>query len=236
MRPPQDDLFELLHKHIKKIPEQSVLVITSKIVSIHQGRCVLQSEFPDKEALIRKEAQKYLPGSRVEGKSPMLTIKNNILIPTAGIDESNAGKYYILWPRQPRKTAQDLYQFIKKEYRVKKVGVIISDSHTVPMRRGVLGIAVSYYGFRGLNDYRGTKDLYGRKLEVSTVNVADALATAAVLEMGEGKEQTPLALINDIPFVQFISRPDRTLSIGIKEDLYGPLLKSVKWKSKSKRA
>ena len=212
-----------------------MLVITSKIVSIHQGRCVLQSEISDKETLIKKEAQKYLPGSRIPGKSPMLTIKHNILIPTAGIDESNAGKYYILWPRQPQKAAEEIYQFVKKRYGVKKVGIIISDSHTAPMRRGVLGIAVSYFGFRGLNDYRGTKDLYGRKLEVSTVNVADALTTAAVLEMGEGTEQTPLALITDVPFVTFTTKKDSPLSIGIKEDLYGPLLKSVKWKSKSRQ-
>jgi len=235
-KPSRDNLLEEILKRIKKLPEKSVLVIASKVVSIHQGQCILKSKVTDKDELIKKEADRYLPRSAVPDGAVMLTIKNNILIPTAGVDASNAGDYYILWPRNPQKTAREIYSFLQKKYRVKNIGVVIVDSHTVPMRRGVLGIALGYYGFKPLNDYRDTRDLFGRKLVMSTVDVVDALATAGVLVMGEGKERTPLALITDIPFVQFTNRPYKpkkkhsSLYIKWNEDLYGPLLKAIKWR------
>lgn len=238
LKPPKDDLLGVILNSLKKLPERSVLVIASKVVSIHQGRCILKSKVKDKDDLIKKEADRYLPRSAVPNGAVMLTIKNNILIPTAGVDASNAGDYYILWPRNPQKTAREIYSFLRKKYKVENIGVIIVDSHTVPMRRGVLGIALGYYGFRPINDYRGTKDLFGRKLVMSTVDVVDALATAGVLVMGEGKERTPIALITDIPFVQFTPRSYKpkkkhsSLYIHWNEDLYGPLLKAIKWKSK----
>src|SRR6266508_2193439 len=69
----------------------------------------------------------------------------------------------------------------------------ITDSKTAPLRVGVTGVTLAYSGFQALNDYVGTKDLFGRAWRMIKVNVVDALATAAVLVMGEGSEQTPLA-------------------------------------------
>ncbi len=235
LHPPQDDLYEAFQRAVKRVPERSVVAIASKVVSIHQGRCVPKERYPHKDELIRREADRYLPRHAVPKGYAVLTIKHNILIPSAGIDASNAGEYYILWPKRPQVTAKELWQWIRKTYHVKDVGVIITDSHTVPMRRGVLGIALGYYGFRPLNDYRQTRDLFGRKFKVSTTNVADALATAAVFATGEGTEQTPIAVITDIPSVQFTSRPyqprdkRQRFSINWQEDLYGPLLKRIKW-------
>ncbi|MCH7492795.1 coenzyme F420-0:L-glutamate ligase, partial [Patescibacteria group bacterium] len=89
-----------------------------------------------------------------------------------------------------------------------------------------------------LHDYRGTKDLFGREFKVSAANIVDSLAVSSVLVMGEGTERTPLALITDIPFVRFTTRPynpqnkSDALEIPWQEDLYGPLLKAIKWKSK----
>lgn len=236
--PPQDDLFNAITKAIKKLPECSVVAISSKVVSIHQGRCIPLSDIKDKDKLIKKEADRYLPRNKVLRGYAVLTLKHGILIPSAGIDESNVGDYYVLWPNQPDKMAWQILKFLKKKYKKKKIGVIITDSHTVPMRRGVLGIALAYAGFQPLNDYRGTKDLFGRKFEVSTANVVDGLAVSAVLAMGEGTERTPLALITDIPFVKFLSRPYKpdkkhsSLKINWNEDLYGPLLRAVKWRRK----
>jgi dihydrofolate synthase / folylpolyglutamate synthase len=70
---------------------------------------------------------------------------------------------------------------------------------------------------------------------VTKVNVVDALAAAAVLVMGEGSEQTPLAIISDLPFVTFYDRDPsmeelQQLRIAIDDDLYGPLLTSVRWR------
>jgi len=235
MRPPQDDLFDVLKKSIKKVPEGSILVIASKIVALHQGRTVLKTKIKDKDELIKKESTKYLPRKNVPKGYAMLTLKNNLIIPSAGIDESNSGEYYILWPEKLEKTVWGIYSYIKKQYKVKKFGVLIVDSHTVPLRRGVMGVALAYAGFKPLNDYRGTKDLFGRDYKVSSTNVADGLAASAVLAMGEGTERTPLALVTDIPFVQFISKSykpkkNQSFNIGWNEDLYGPLLKAIKWK------
>jgi putative folate metabolism gamma-glutamate ligase len=234
--PPKDDLFGVIAKAIKKLPERSVVAVASKVVSIHQGRCIPKSEVEDKDKLIKKEADRYLPRNRVPRGYAVLTLKHGILIPSAGIDESNAGDYYVLWPNHIDKIAWQILKFLKKKYKRKKIGVIITDSHTVPMRRGVQGIALAYDGFKPLNDYRGKNDLFGRKFKVSTTNVVDGLAVSAVLAMGEGTEQTPLAIITDIPFVKFSSRPYKpkkkhsSLKINWNEDLYGPLLKAIKWR------
>lgn len=239
--PPQDDLYPVLRKGLKQVPEGSIIAIASKVVSIHQGRCVRKDSVKSKDDLIIREADKYIPRRLVPGGYAVLTIKHNILIPSAGIDASNSGEYYVLWPKQPEKIAKEIWQWLRKTYRVKKVGVVITDSHTVPMRRGVLGIGLGYYGFRPINDYRGTKDLFGRKFKVSTTNVVDALAGAAVFAMGEGTEQTPLVVISDVAHVTFTTQPYRPrkkysgFTIGWDEDLYGPLLKRIKWQGHGNR-
>ena len=105
----------------------------------------------------------------------------------------------------------------------------------MPLRAGVTGVAVGYAGFRGIKDYRGTPDIFGRKFKFSRTNIADGLATAAVLVMGEGNEQTPIAIIEDIPFVEFEeqnpSNQDLSqLKIPKDQDIYAPILNSVVWK------
>ncbi|MFA5051702.1 MAG: coenzyme F420-0:L-glutamate ligase [Patescibacteria group bacterium] len=236
--PPKDDVFGELLLRIKKLPEGSVVAVASKVVSLQQGRCVARAKIEHKDELIAKEAEKYLPRRYTPNRFAVLTMKYNTLIPTAGIDESNAGEYYILWPKKPEQEAWKIRRMLVKKFKVKKLGVIIVDSHTVPLRRGVLGIALSYAGFKPINDYRGTRDLFGRKFKVSSVDIPDALATAAVLEMGEGTEKTPAAVISNVPYVRFINRKYKPRSkfsdwkISWEEDLYGPLLKAVKWQKK----
>ncbi len=238
LKTPKDDLFGALSKAIKKLPERSVVAIASKVVSVHQGRCIARAKVKHKDELIAKEAERYLPRHMTPNRFAVLTVKYNTLIPTAGIDESNAGDYYILWPKQPEKAAWEIRRFLQKKCHVKKLGVIIVDSHTIPLRRGVVGTALSYAGFKPLNDYRGTKDLFGRKFKISTVDIPDALATAAVLVMGEGTERTPAAVISNIPFVTFIpgkykpKNKHASWVISWEEDLYGPLLKAAKWKER----
>ena len=157
-----------------------------------------------------------------------------MLIPTAGIDESNGDGYYILWPRDPQQTANDVRAYLQRRFHRTHVGVIITDSKTTPLRVGVTGIALACSGFQALNDYVGTKDLFGRALLITKVNVVDALATAAVLVMGEGSEQTPLAVLGELPFVTFQDRDPspaevQQLRIAVEDNLYGPLLTSVQW-------
>lgn len=237
--PPKDDLFSFIKESFSNIDlkEKSIVVIASKIVSIWQGRCIKMDSVKDKDELIKKEADFYLDRDKVPRGQVILTIKNNILIPTAGIDESNGNGYFILWPKSPFSTAKQIYNFIKKNYHLNNFGIIISDSRCTPSRWGTLGVSIAYYGFCPLKDYRGTKDIFKRKMKISQSNVADALAAAAVFVMGEGSEQTPIAIIQDIDsvkFKEFNPTDSDPLEINKDDDIYAPLLKAVKWKKKDK--
>ena len=96
------------------------------------------------------------------------------------------------------------------------------------------GTAIAHSGFLAVNDFRGQPDIYGRPLQMTTVAVADALAATAVLVMGEADEQTPLAVIDDLPFVQFQDRDPTPEELeqrwmDMKDDLYAPLLQGGAW-------
>jgi coenzyme F420-0:L-glutamate ligase len=228
---PGDSLFEAALAALKKQPlgNGDVLVITSKVVAVAQGRVKKISSKQDFDKLVSAEADKIIGKSQVT-----LTLKKGIFIPWAGIDRSNVKKgYAVLWPDQPFKVAQQILNQIKKKYRLKNLGVIISDSHCVPLRNGVTGIAIGYAGFKGVNDLRGKKDLYGNKLEVTQQNIADMLATAANLVMGEAAEQTPFALIKNAP-VQFTTQKTdpRESLISPKDCLFSPLYAKINAKNK----
>lgn len=230
--PPKDNLWDLLST-IKSLKENSVVAITSKVVAIGEGRCIPLRSI-DKDKLIVKEADKYLP--RKLNELTMYTIKNNLLVAAAGIDESNGASCYILWPKNPELSAKKIWEFLRKKFYLKNLGIIITDSRVTPLRRGVMGVAISYFGFKPIKDYRGKKDLFGRKFEMETTDLPDSLATAAVLEMGEGAECQPIAIISDVPYIEFIQKkyapknPDDSFEIQEKEDLFYPFLSSVKWK------
>lgn len=234
--PPKDDLWELLSKNIKSLEENSVVAVTSKVVSIAEGRCIPIQDFLDKDKLVIEEADKYLPRSASPKGLVMHTIKNDMMIASAGIDESNGGGFYILWPKDPEVSAKKIWKFLTKKYGVKNLGVIITDSRLVPLKRGVVGVAIGYFGFKPLRDYRGKKDIFGRVLKMETSNLPDSLATAAVLEMGEGKEQTPLGIITDVEYLEFVNSLPKddigefSFKISEKEDMFYPIISAAKWK------
>lgn len=231
--PPRDNLLSVCKESLLNLKEKSIIVVTSKIVSIWEGGCIKISEITDKDGLIKKEADFFIDRNDVPGKYVILTIKNNILIPSAGIDESNANGYYILWPKNPFLSAKKIYEFLKKEHKLRNFGVIISDSHTTPLRTGIMGIGIAYYGFNPLRDYRGTKDIFGRELKMSQTNIVDSLAAAAVYAMGEGAEQTPIAVIEDARNIEFWTDKKKNknqLAINPDTDIYAPILKNNKWK------
>ena len=153
LKPPQDNLYEVLDSALPELAEGDIVVVTSKIVSIHQGRCVLISEAV-KEDLVKSEAEKYLPPS-CNTIGVAITIKLNTLIPNAGIDESNGNSFFILWPKDPQKSAKAIWQFLRKKFNIKDLGVIITDSRLTPLRQGVVGYAIGYFGFNPIKDYRG---------------------------------------------------------------------------------
>ena len=217
-----EDLISFILKYVKKLPEKSILVITSKIVSLSEGRTVTYKNKRQKVALIKNESDFAL-----KTKHTWLTIKNNVVMASAGIDESNAAGKIVLLPKNSFRTAHSIRKELKKKYKVKKLGILITDSLTFPLRAGILGVALGYAGFKAIRDYRGTKDIFGRVLKMSRTDVADSLATAAVLLMGEGKEQQPLVVITDVP-VEFTEKINKKeLIIPLKDDLYLPLFKRI---------
>ncbi len=236
LHPPQDDLLAALKASIKTLPEQSVVAITSKVVSIWEGRCVAKDAYANKDDLAITEADFYLPRNATPHRRSMVTLKNNMLISSAGVDASNGDGFYIMWPKNPKRSATVLWQWLRKTYNVKNIGVIITDSYSPPLRRGIMGISLAHYGFEPLKDYRGTKDLFGRMLTMSATNMPDSLAAAAVLAMGEGAESTPVCIIENVPGIQFTAKPVRhhkpfsSFETKFSEDFYYPIFKAVTWK------
>jgi putative folate metabolism gamma-glutamate ligase len=235
--PTDRDLFKFLDASLPRLKERSILAITSKVAAILEG-AVVPMQGTDKKKLIAREADLWLPPRPRSKYNITLTVKNGILAATAGIDESNGDGWYILWPRDPQKTANAVRKHLMKKFRLRNLGVILTDSASRSLRRGTFGIAIAHSGFRALKDYIGTRDLFGRKMKMTKSNHMEALATAAVLLMGEGAEQMPLAVIEDAPFIEFQngnpSRAELTdLRVGMNEDLYAPLLKGAKWRKGS---
>jgi F420-0:gamma-glutamyl ligase len=225
-------LISIIDISVNTMEENQVLAVSSKIISLCEGSVCDSSE--DKDIIIKHQAQMYL--DRVDSAyNAMHTITKGTLMLAAGIDESNADGHYVLWPKNPLQTAQAIYNFLTNKFSIKNIGIIIVDSTSKPLRIGTIGTSIAHYGFNELYDYRGTKDLFGRTIEVSQQNIAEGLASVAVLTMGEGTEQTPLAIIQDIPNIQFDSTAGGTsyatnAQQAINNDVYEPLLKSVKWR------
>ena len=213
-----DDLLGFITDYFKKLSEKSVIVVTSKIVALAEKRTAVVENIKSKEKLIRAESEFAIPTKYV-----WLTVKDGMAMSSAGIDESNANGKLILLPKDSFKAAGFLRKKLRQKYGVKHLGVLITDSRTIPLRAGITGVALGYAGFRGLKDYCGRPDIFGRKFKFSRVNVADSLATAAVFVMGEGREQQPLAIIKKAG-VEFCHKiHGQELRIDIQDDMYRPL-------------
>lgn len=237
---PNHDLFSLLRDSIRSLEEKSVVIVTSKIVALCEGSVVPIKEgtVEEKHALVKKEADAYLD----EGLSKwnlIIAIKHNAIALDAGVDASNTGKYYAFLPKNPYQSAKEIWQFLRKEFKVKELGVIITDSRSVPLRWGRIGTNIGHCGFKALNDKVGVKDLFGRELKSTQVGVAEGLAVAGVVEMGEADEAKPIAIITEISDITFTSKPPTKkeinfLNISIEDDVYGPMLAAVPWIKKRK--
>jgi len=217
-----EELLPFLLKYLKKVPDGSILAITSKIVSLSEGRTVSPTDVKTRERLIKSESE-----FAIKTKLVWLTIKDGMVMASAGIDESNAKGKLILLPKDSFQTAKRIRKELMKKFKLKRLGVLITDSRVFPLRAGIVGVALGYAGFEGVRNYIGKKDIFGRVLKMSRTDVADSLATAVVLCMGEGKEQQPLALITNAP-VEFTGKINKKeLLIDPKDDLYLPLFRRI---------
>lgn len=219
---PQDDLYAVMDTSLPKLEEGDVVFITSKVVAIHQGRCALMNSIT-KEELVHSEADMLLSGSRLSDRYLALTIKNNTLIPNAGIDQSKLSGHYILWPENAEAAAQDIWQYLKNKCSLEKLAVVITDTHSTPLRYGFTGMTIGLFGMEPFRSYVGKTDVFGNSIQ-TLANVVDPLAAMAVFCMGEGAEQTPLLIARGVPDIEFVNSPTyKKLLVPQEKDIYAPM-------------
>lgn len=186
-----------------------VLAVSSKYTAISEGRIVTLSEVQvsDKAQRIAERYQMNpviaelvtREADHVFGGIPgfLLTFKDGILSPNAGLDRSNIPSgYAVLFPVDPYRSARDLRQALRTEFGV-NIGLILTDSWLMPGRLGTTGVALATAGFRPVQDERGKADLFGNPMLVTQRGVADTICAAAELVMGERDEATPVAIVRN---------------------------------------
>ncbi len=219
---PVEDLANFIESYIGTALEKTVIVVTSKIIALSENRIAQAEGEEQKEKLIKAESD-----YAIKTKWTWLTIKNKMLMANAGIDESNAKPGLVLLPRDSFKQAKMLREYFCSRYSIKDLGVIVTDSHCIPLRAGVIGAALGYAGFNGLREYAGKPDIFGRELQLTHSNIPDSLAAAAVLCMGEGNEQQPLALITEIDLEWASEINEHELDIPLDDDMFHPLFDNL---------
>jgi F420-0:gamma-glutamyl ligase len=125
----------------------------------------------------------------------LLTVKNGIITPNAGVDLKNSPPgTATLWPINPDRSARQLRQYLEHRFKT-SIGVEIVDSHVTALRLGTVGLAIGVSGFLPVQDRRGIRDLFGRSIRVTQANHADDMAAAAHFLMGESTERIGGVLI-----------------------------------------
>ncbi|MHA1303347.1 MAG: coenzyme F420-0:L-glutamate ligase [Candidatus Heimdallarchaeaceae archaeon] len=227
---------------------KDIIVVASKAVSFSENRIVEFKEItPRVSELAKKVAKKAKIASEFAqvileecnynyiGTVPgaITTINEYGLLANAGADQSNVGENrIILLPENVKKSAEKFHKQIL-ERTGKRVGVIIADSRTMPMRLGTVGCALGTYGFQAVIDERGKQDLFDRKMHITNRAIADQLATTAELLMGETNEQIPFVIIRNYPLIEITEEEERDVNklIPAKSCMFiGPLLKGIEEK------
>jgi coenzyme F420-0:L-glutamate ligase len=220
-----DNLPEIVLESLKEqglqLEDGDILALTSKVIAYAEGRIAKLSDIkpsrkakklaqrfslqPEFAELILHEADKIYGGV----EKAVLTLKNGVLTANAGIDNKNAPNgFVVLWPNNPQKWAKFMREEIMRRTG-KKVAILIVDSGLMPLRIGTTGLALAVAGFKPVKDRRGEKDIFGKPLVITHHAIADDLASAAHLLMGEDAQKTPVVLIKDAP-------------VELNEEVYGP--------------
>ena len=115
----------------------------------------------------------------------------------SNVDHSD-GEQALLLPKNPDHSAALIREQLQQHFGV-QIGVVITDSHNRAWRMGTIGSAIGCAGIKVLDDFRGGEDIYGRSLQATLVNRADALASSATLMMGETTEKLPVVILRGLP-------------------------------------
>jgi coenzyme F420-0:L-glutamate ligase/coenzyme F420-1:gamma-L-glutamate ligase len=218
-----DDLAEIIYEATinseLNFEDGDVLVLAQKIVSKAEGRLVnLTTVTPSSEAinlatfldkrpelveLILRESTEVL---RTRPGTIIVQHKAGFVCANAGIDHSNVRgpwgndkDWVLLLPEDSDQSAERIRKRLEG-LTGKQLAVLIIDSHGRAWRNGVLGTAIGLSGMPGLVDMRGTEDMNGYKMRVTTIAAADELAAAASLLMGQTSEGTPVVHARGFPY------------------------------------
>ncbi|MHA2252407.1 MAG: coenzyme F420-0:L-glutamate ligase [Candidatus Kariarchaeaceae archaeon] len=211
-----DDVFENFIEALRiedfRLQNGDIVVLTSKVYSMQQESAIkLTDVIPSEQAIILGEEASLDP--RVaqlvidESDGVLGAVYHAILAKTiyglsanAGIDLSNSPDgYALLLPRNPDQEALRFKEKISSRLMV-DVGVLIVDSRTIPLRRGTTAVALGVAGMDPIIDERGKVDLYGNKMVITTKALADNVATAVNMLLGETNEMTPFGIARGIPY------------------------------------
>jgi coenzyme F420-0:L-glutamate ligase / coenzyme F420-1:gamma-L-glutamate ligase len=191
------------------LQDGDVVAISSKYAAISEGRVVAldsievtaeAADIAERYHMNPKIAQLVVgEADHVFGGIPgfLLTYKDGILSPNAGIDRSNIPNgFAVLFSREPYRTAADVRRALRERLGV-DVGVILTDSWLMPGRLGTSGVALATAGFHPIQDERGKEDLFGNPMQVTQRGIADAICQCAQMVMGERDEATPIAIVRN---------------------------------------
>jgi len=212
-----------------------VIVIAHKVVSKAESRIVrLKDIKPSEKAEKIAKVTLKDPGlvelilqetkSMVKASPEILIVENRqgFACINAGADKSNVEgeDAYALLPTDPDQSAKQIRSEIMR-LTGKKVAVIISDTYSRPFRRGQVEFAIGVAGIDPFRDYRGQKDLFDYVLKVKNTAVADEIASAAELVMGQGEEGVPVVIIKDLGGIKWKENASSNdLLISRDEDLF----------------
>ncbi|CAH1691020.1 Coenzyme F420:L-glutamate ligase [Hyphomicrobiales bacterium] len=211
------DILAVCHKIVSK--SEGRLIRLSGVVPGPQARTLATTtgKAPELCEVILSESREVL-----RQRKDLVITRNRLghVVANAAVDQSNTGleDAALLLPEDPDASAQNLRAALEQRSGC-VIGVIITDSFGRAWRIGTLGVAIGQSGPPAWLDQRGERDLYGRELRSTMPAVADALAAAAVLVMGEANEGTPVALIRGYSWVPGDARAADTIRPE-REDLF----------------
>jgi coenzyme F420-0:L-glutamate ligase / coenzyme F420-1:gamma-L-glutamate ligase len=214
-----DIIVHALQENNIPLADHDILVLAQKIVSKAEGRAVnLAKVVPSQRAMElaeKTEKDARLVELILQESNEILRIRTGTIIvehrlgfvcANAGIDHSNVAgagdsteEWVLLLPADPDRSAGQLRQEISTRTG-KQIAILIIDSHGRAWRNGTVGAAIGIAGLPGLQDLRGEPDLYGFSLRITQVGVADELAAAASLIMGQAAEGTPIVHVRGFPY------------------------------------
>lgn len=235
---PGDDIAGVILASAKGVggfQDGDIVVISSSTISTATGRLKKLSSIkpsakakklsnatnlePEFVELVLREAD-YILGAV---KGVVLTLKDGLLCANACVDHSNVPPGYVsLLPRSPNKIAKEILKRLKQSADM-RLGVIISDSHIQPLRLGTIGVAIGVAGLEPVIDCRNKPDIYGRRLRITYRAIADQLATAAQILMGETNEQVPAVIVRGVD-VKFVEKVKTSPKISPKRCMYADAL------------